>query len=36
MNKNGWIKCPKCGEKKAYRMSDSDNLWCVKCKAVVK
>jgi len=33
---NGWVKCPKCGKKKAYWLTDSYNLWCVACKAIVK
>ena len=32
----GWVKCPKCGKKRAYLMSDSHNLWCVECKAIVE
>ncbi len=33
---SGWVKCPKCHQHKAYWMSDSHNLWCINCKAVVK
>lgn len=29
------LKCPKCGEFSAYWMSDSHNLWCPNCKAIV-
>lgn len=36
MNRYGWVKCPKCHKFKAYWMSDSHNLWCVNCKAIVK